>query len=198
MQADFHLSRTACRNFWVFSFQKTRVAKGKETWTQVSVKLLQWLSWRLRLGTDFDFGFGLCSHFPLDQSSFLKKLSQMFGIFNKTNLSSFERFFVFDASFSHLYPDLIELSNKPFCLLYSHQKIWQTLTQAMARCQNVHKERRHTAHLGIGLFQNGPQMTQDCCICIKEAPLLASWPPGGVGVPLLECSLVALGFAKIA
>lgn len=63
----------------------------------------------------------------------------MFGIFNKTNLSSFERFFVFDASFSHLYPDLIELSTKPFCLLYSHQKIWQTLTQAMARCQNVPK-----------------------------------------------------------
>ena len=37
----------------------SRVAKGKETRTQVSVKLLQWLSWRLRLGTDFDFGFAL-------------------------------------------------------------------------------------------------------------------------------------------
>ena len=122
----------------------------------------------------------------------------MFGIFNKTNLSSFERFFVFDASFSHLYPDLIELSTKPFCLLYSHQKIWQTLTQAMARCQNVPKIDSIQLIWAYLCFNTVHKWHKIVVSAYKEAPLLASWPPGGVGVPLLECSLVALGFAKIA
>lgn len=117
--------RTACRNFW-----RERNLDPRFRWSCSSGWVGDW-GWELILILALDF----VATFLSIRVLFLKKSSQMFGIFNKTNLSSFERFFVFDASFSHLYPYLIELSTKSFCLLYSHQKIWQTLTQAMARCQ---------------------------------------------------------------